>query len=267
MRSVVLVFCLLSSLFCHAAGGRALVRLCERAGVRAETIRLSDFLPPEAAAIQKEAAAIELGRRPLLGSPRYFTRQEIEQVLRSHKDLSAQFSIPEGITAFTLEWPISSDLVQRAISDYAVSHAANPRQFDGPLKLLGGPAASQPAPGLKIERVESDVVRDEVRFTVRCIRRNECGVFLATMRQPKLLSATLLGGTQVKAIVSSSITKQALVHVGTSAMLNLHNNSVVISMRVICLDRGFLGQTIRVRDGRNVFKATVVGAAAVEANL
>lgn len=270
MRSGVLLFCLLSSLVCHAAGGRALVRLCERAGVAAETVRLSDFLPPEGAAIREQAAAIELGRSPLLGSSRYFTRQQVEQALRNHADLTQRISVPDRITAFAAGWPISADIVQGAISKYAGSRGSGlDGSFSGPLTLLGSPVASQPMPDLKIDKVERDVFRDEIRFSVGCVQRNVCGIFLATMRQANGFFRQLPGGALPRARISSAVSKQLLVRAGMPAMLNLRNDSMDISLPVICLDRGSLGQIIRVRDasGRKIFRAKVIGAAQVQASL
>lgn len=269
MRSRVLLFCLLSPVLCHA-GGKPLVRLCERTTVTAKTVRLSDFFPPEVTAIREEAAAIELGRSPLLGSSRHFIRQEIEDALRDHPGLSKQLFIPDSITAFRAGWPISTDVVQSAIFRYTTSRDSNSGGLSfGPLTLLGNPVANQPVPDLKIVKVERDIFHGEVRFTVRCVQRNECGMFLATVRQTQTFSSQLLSGRQALAGISPMTFKPLLVRAGAPAMLNLRNDAMNISLRVICLDRGSLGQIIRVRDaaGQKIFRAKVVGAAEVQASL
>jgi hypothetical protein len=266
-----LIFALLSPLLCHAAEGRALVRLCERAGVAGETIRLSDFLPPEnSAAIRDQAAAIELGRTPLLGSTRYFLREEVEQALREHRGLLEQISIPERIVVFRTGWAISTDLVRHAISDFLAAGNLGAVWFvPSQLKVIGEPAATRNGPELKVKSVEQDKLRGEIRFVISCAQRKECGMFLATMPEPKDFSASLRDRPRSSAILPKISHQEILVRAGKPVMLSMHDGSINISLRVICLDRGSLGQTIRVRDaaGTRIFHARVVGASAVQANL
>src|SRR5882757_5349188 len=103
-----MVCCALNSMVCKAAGRESVVRLCESAGVARETIRLSDFLPPETpAGIRDTAEMIELGRSPQLSSTRIFLREQILRGLKGHPELLGQLSIPERVTVMRQSWPIT----------------------------------------------------------------------------------------------------------------------------------------------------------------
>ena len=62
---------------------------------------------------------------------------------------------------------------------------------------------------------------------------------------------------------------RALTQPGDSATLILENDGIRISLAVVCLQRGFLRQEIRVRDaaGQRVYRAEVVGAGLLRAPL
>jgi flagella basal body P-ring formation protein FlgA len=94
-------------------------------------------------------------------------------------------------------------------------------------------------------------------------------MFLATMPEPKDFPASLRHRFPLAAKNVTAVPREILVYAGKPAMLSMHGGAMNISMRVICLDRGSLGQTIRVRDaaGRQIFHAKVIGLAAVQANL
>ena len=269
--AVLAVCCAVSSMVCQAAGREGVVRLYERAGVAGEAIRLSDFLPPDApTALRSAAAAINLGCSPQLSSIRVLSREQVLYRIKEHTGLLEQISVPERVTVTRQGWPIAAASVRQAILDFAAKQNwGQDLSFPPEFAISGRAVALIHDPELKVESSEQDSLRDELKFVIRCVKREVCGTFLVATGLPQnfLDGKRAHTGPGVKA--SPRIQQEILAHAGQPAMLSMDSGNMHISLRVICLERGSLGQTIRAREAnsRRVFHAQVVGAGHLRANL
>ncbi len=250
------VILLLTPWVCKAAGGGATVRLRQRAGVVDNTIRLSDLLPDDAPAeVRKKARSVELGRSPLPGSYRVFAGAELTPHIKA-SGLN-QVSVPEHVVVEHQGWAISRLAVVRAISEFL---RARNVMGDLPLEfeIVGSPSATEELPSLRVERVRWDERLRVTEFTLRCVT-NGCGSFLVRSSSRSVIAAT-------KKFLEPRVW---LAKAGKPALLTLAGGGMRISLRVVCLERGALGQTIRVREKgtHREYRAEVVGAEALRAAL
>ncbi len=257
-----------SAVVCPAAGREGVVRLNERAGVAGEAIRLSDLLPADApAAVRAAALSVELARSPQLGSPRILSREQIGRGLLGHADLPARFSIPEQVTIVRQGWPIRPGSVRKAVLDFAGKQDWGLGPSDSvALELSGNPQALVEDPGLAVQSADADKLRHRLRFVVRCIRPQACGGFLVSASLPADFSNGLHPRTGLGAKPKQG---EILVRAGQPAVLNMRSGNMSIFLRVVCLERGSMGQTIRAREGNShrIFRAQVVGAGVLRSRL
>jgi hypothetical protein len=263
--ALVLAGCAMVSMVCQAAGREGVVRLNRRAGVAGEAIRLSDLLPADAPADLRTAAAVlELGKCPQLGSTRVLTGAQITQSLQSRPDVLARLLVPERVTVVRQAWAVKPLPVQRAIADFAERQHWNLRVGGlGEIEIAGNPQALTDNPALLVQNVLPDGVRHRLQFVVRCSSEQICGSFLASTEMPMNLAVA------PRAKRNSSRPGETLARAGQFALLSLDDGNLHISLRVVCLEPGLLGQTIRVRDAtsRRIFHAEVVAAGALRASL
>jgi Chaperone for flagella basal body P-ring formation len=263
--ALLLVCCVVSSTVCKAAGREGVVRLNGRAGVAGETIRLSDLLPADAPAnLRVAAVGVELGRSPQLGSRRTLSEEQITQDLKSHPEILARLFIPERVTVARRGWTIRPVLVKNAIRDFAEKQHWNlgPGDF-GAVELSGNPQALTGTPALLVQNALQDSVRHRLQFVLRCADMKVCGSFLVSTAMPLSLSHVAMARQSLRR------NGKTLARAGESALLSINGVNLRISLRVICLEPGLLGQTIRVRDAnsRRIFRAEVVGSGALRASL
>ena len=272
MKYVLLLVCLtFNSLVGKAAGREGVVRLKERAGVAGEAIRLSDLLPADAPAqVRALAMGVELGRSPHLGSPRILSGEQITRHLNAHPDWLALFSIPDHVTVVRQGWPIKPDLIRQTIFEFATKQNWS-LGSESSLTLLwsGSPHALIDNPALTVHHADQDNLRHQLRFAVGCVNKQTCGTFLVSARLPANFSRGGQMGAASGTKPGARKRREILAYAGKPAMLTMDDGNIRILLRVICLDSGSLGQTIRTRQANShrIFSAEVVGAGSLRASL
>jgi hypothetical protein len=234
-------------------------------------IRLSDLLPEDAPeGLREQAYRIELGRSPQCRTPRVLQSGEIARRLGGHAGLEQLVSIPERITVERQGQRISGDLVRRAIDEFLAMHpqGSTAADFAG-LKVLGAPEVSASAPPLRVEAARWDRQRNHLEFVIACVHEKTCGRFLAVADLPDAgpHPENFLPGPRPRA--NAGAPPPILARAGSAAMMNMEDGRIHIELRVICLQPGALGQTIRAReaDGLRIYRAQVTGAGTLRARL
>jgi len=261
-----------SPIECTAAGGEP-VRLLERAGSAGEAIRLSDLLPPVVTPeMLRAAATVQLGRSPRLGSVRVLRAREIADRL-ANSAIFEEVSIPDQIMVQRVGYQLVSENVQAVIAEF-LKKEHWPVSGVPALKWNPETYALSSSPRLEVDRTGWDAMRQELQFTVSCVPRKLCGSFLVQMPlsaegmeqwRGKFGGSSLRHG-QEKLTANRSL--PLLVRAGQSCRFLVQSGGLRISLPVICLQRGRLGQTIRVREagGHHTFTGQISSAATVQSS-
>ena len=262
--SLLLVSFALPSL-CQSNQPSLPIALRESVQIDSATVRLSDLLPPDVPnAIRQKAAAINLGRAPQIGSVRTLSREEITQRIGSDPALRLIY-VPAQITIRRDGWPISPESIRSAIARYFQAQgwkAAAP----GPegVRWDAGFTSLKPSAALEVTAVSWNRSGNDLEFRLRCVERNACSSLLVRVVAPPGFS----GDSRLDSVVHNPATapglplnRPVLVKAGEAAILSTQSGGISISLQVIALQRGALGQTVRARDpsSKRIFEARVVG--------
>lgn len=267
---VALVLSLASLSAVSAAQDR--VHLLGIALVDQKNVRLSDVLYPDAPdTLRRMAEGIILGVSPQPGSVREFSREQIEHGLAGEPSLLARLEIPLGLRVERRRWPIAADLIQNALHRFfRVSGAeGDGRALSGttigveekkgsrtiavhePPQLALSPRAAVDAYGATCEPGQ---LRLQVRL--RCRDRLLCGDFMVTVTD-----ATVVAARCAHNPLSAGQRSILLVPAGSKAMLHWQIGNVRLSLPVVCLESGSLGQIVRVldADSHRILRGQVMG--------
>jgi len=256
------------SMFCPQCSVGQTVTLLAQVEVAGQTIRLSDLLPGDAPkGMLRTGAEVELGQAPRLGSVRVLNPAEIELALENRPDLLPRLAWPERIAVRRIGYLIPAEAIREAIARRLPGGAVQSwkRVAAGPLEVR----SLVPNPALRVEGTDWDERQKRMQVYLRCSRPSECGRFVVYVDQPQ--SRTARPEKEVRPASNSSLKRPGhpldsieqtpvLLHAGQKATLFLEDKQVRISLRVICLQGGRLGERIRVLDtaGRRVFRAEVI---------
>lgn len=251
------VFCLP----CPALPAVSLVTLAE---VRQNTIRLSDLLPPEAGqALRQASAAIELGRSPQAGSRRVLEAAQIAERLASDPNLLRRLAIPDRIVIWRTAFPIPGEAIRQAIAGSLRAKGNETDLAESVLQWSGEVTSSEENPALQMESLHMDSRRQALEVRLRCVKPTACGSFLAYLRvrQPGLADWNQESAARRSGVANQPASGEVLAQAGKRATLILASDAMRISVPVICLERGVLGQRVRVLDTANhrVLTAEVQG--------
>jgi len=239
-----------------------------------DTILLSDFLPASASEnLRSTSQQIELGRAPEPGTLRVFAGAQIAAAAQS---LGDTLSVPDRVTVRRTTWLISREAIWKAISKFLAQHGWSGGQITGQPELSWPAiAAGDERPILEATRATRDLHGAAWEISVRCIDHTLCGKFLVRMAGAKLASrnaAVFTASPPVEGISRTSPTSRKvrpaiLAKSGSPASLIVVGKGFRITLPVICLQPGTLGQRIRVRDpaGTRILIAEVVSAETLRA--
>jgi hypothetical protein len=262
---------------------RGRVRAVHLVRVEADSVTLADFLPagtPQG--VRSRAARIVLGAAPLAGSPRRFSREEIER--RLGPELAREIEIPASVVVERRARELSREEVLGAIraalgkkgfADAAELHvadvqlgmpvmvtAANPG-----LRVLG--MKFDPALHLAIFRLWTAKEREIRPFDVMARPVGGLGAWLGTTDGARGMEARDRAAARAAMMARRERRPQGkpLVMALRMASLVLVSGTMEIHTTAEALEPGYLGQVIRVRmtSTRQVMRAKVVGADCLEA--
>jgi flagellar basal body P-ring formation chaperone FlgA len=259
-----------------ASDGSRVVPLRAVVEVKPGEVWLSDFLPSDApAGLRRAAAAIEICRAPQPGSVRVLEAGQIEGRLGQRAAEFRQLLVPARVTVRAVGWPIAEESVRHAISKFlreqdgksdlpAVSKIEWPEEF----------TATAEYPSLQAIGMEWDERQHSAQFRLRCSDRISCGSFMVHVPLPPEFSQQWHESLRAESAPdpqppSPGTPGTILAERGKAATLIFDAGNVRISLRVICLERGELNQQIRVFNvqSRRVFRAEVVGVGLLRATL
>lgn len=252
------------------------VILRRTANVTGDTVQLVDLLPEHAPASLRVAfAGIELGRSPQPGSLRVLEDSQVKSYLQTRPTVLGQLLVPERITVRRVDWPISRTEAWKAVSRFLqVGNAKRTSLPDAEsLRWDSGVRAGSADAALQVTASHWDSRRQAFALRVRCVESSFCGSFLVHVSGEKSglagAAAPNVHGTvglretgQAADLPQPSPRGHPLAQAGKPANLMVEGDGFRISLPVVCLERGMLGQKIRAVDSSShrVFWAEVVGA-------
>jgi hypothetical protein len=259
------------------------IELLRSAIVAGPSVLLSDLLPEEAPeSLRSMAAAISLGAAPQAGNSRILDRGTVERISSATPEVLEEVSVPERMLVSRQRRAITVSevlvAIRAAVSERQVpsEDTLEPEDVRLETDILVAPGD----PGLRVVRMNLDRGLGRARFLLWASRDPQVLPFYATVRvgrdsalSPVLFSARLGDNAKVAAghrlsPATERLPKpEILVAQGELATLTLQSAAVRIFVDVVCLERGTLGQTIRVRlpDSEKIFSAHVDGKSRLEA--
>lgn len=157
-------------------------------------------------------------------------------------------------------YAITTERIAAAVTSSGVTVSADQ------VMLLANVVASIAEPQLKVKSIDRS---DDRRAVARleCASPNQCLPFMVALR----IAADSAGNSSDARAqsLSSARSSAPLVRAGSPATLLLEGPHVHISLSVVCLENGILGQTIRVasRDRRQFYTVHVVREGVLEGSL
>jgi hypothetical protein len=274
---------------------------CEGPAVRSsveianQELSLADLLEPGSCpALLRAAAGVRLGRAPLVGSVRVIEGEEVRALLRKlapNAEGSASgidmIHIPERVVV-RHAGPRSScaEIGERVL---VLGHWRSEIGQTGELSA-GNPAPNMECGGvgripegvpLALGKVVWDPASGSWRISARCVQASDCVPFqvrvwghdLQLRSSPVLASlptsakpASALPGTSLEPKVHV-LAEPGLVHPGQRIRLLWDENGIRMTLPVICIDAGGVGQRVRARiaPSSRVVRAIVVDAGTLRA--
>ncbi len=248
------------------------IRLLEIAEVRGGVVSLEDLLPPQApAALHRAAAGIQLCKTPQVGSSRVLRAEEILRRV-DNTALLQSLSIPEMVIAHNPGWPVEVEAVRSAISYFLERQNWSREKIESAGLTFPSISAAERDPRLQVATAVRDHRSGTVEFRMRCSDRLACSSFVAilSLRSRDVAAPEFRVQDPTRRVDLSEAPQGAfLAQKAKLATLVLQGKGMQLSLPVICLDAGRLGQQIRVRDSKTgrVFTAEVTGVELLKAQL
>lgn len=285
-KNLLVITAIAAVLICGGAAHAARlprIELLRAASVSGTQVLLSDLLPAGAPeSLRTLAADISLGAAPLAGNSRVLERNAVERDAGASPGLLSEVSVPERMIVSRDERAITLyevfTAIRLALKKSGVLSAGSLRPEDifleSHILVLPGDA------GLQVMRIDFDRGLRRARFLLWPSHDPQVLPFYVTARFTTGLPLTpISSGLQIgRSARDSGVPEQAntgqrptmhdiLVEQGEQATLSLQSTGVRIFVDVVSLEKGSLGQQIRVRlpDSTKILKARVDGRSSLEA--
>jgi hypothetical protein len=228
------------------------VVLLDDAEVQGDVILLANLLPPYASYAMRDAAArISLGTSPQNGSARRLSADAIVAAIQDSGLPATSFFVPQTVTIRRSGRALTRQEAWAAIQAFLGKHPVNAlrtlRADD--LTLDAGVSVSSDSVKLVVTRLTFDDALHRARFRLRLQGIPSGQPFYVTARVPSGTTglARPAFGTTSRDMDSFAPASAVLVDPRQSARLHLHSADSDMLLTVQPLQRGTLGQTIRVR--------------------
>jgi len=277
-RSYFLVLAFFTCLLWPAStkAGVARIALLEHSQVRGDSIFLSDFLPKNAPhTLWHAATKISLGVAPQYGSSRKISRTFIMATMNANGISPVDFVIPEVLTVQHAGHQVTREEVFAAVQQALAKNKSAewpPFQLED-LSLDAAVFVPDDRPELEVTQITFDEFIGCARFRLWTRSAPEVHPFFATARtstQSPILSSSLSAtntGVASVALRGSKSAQPILIESNRLARLHLHSANASMLLEVKTLQRGSLGDVIRVRlpgNGKTLL-ARVDGSGSLEA--
>lgn len=256
-------------------GGTRPVALLSSAEVSGDAVLLSNVLPSDAPPdLQRRAEGIRLGTAPQDGATRTISREAIAAILERSLLPGSSFLIPEYITIRRTGRVVTRQEVFRAIQAAMGSTSPQGRSELRLEDIRLGPAVriSVAEPQLRVTQVLLDHRTGCVWFRLKAAASPEVLPFYVALRSPSFFGKGPLVSRAVSANATlphpaPDSTLPILVEPGSPARLCVRSPDSKMVLTVNPMQRGRLGETIRVRlpGTAKILKARVAGKAYLDA--
>ncbi len=257
-------------------------RVLTEAFVEGKNIRLSDVLSSDSPSDSRRLAeGLVLGDSPRLGSVREFSREQIERILVGEPFPLANVEVPPSIRVERKAWPIAPDLLQAALQRFLLAPAADRTSVagkalnsavartiaeDGESRSIqvaaGASKAASPRASVEAYSARCELGQRRLQVRLRCPDRALCADFMVAVTDAKVVATRC-----ARSALSRSERTLPLIAAGSKATLYWQSGSLRLSLPVVCLEPGSLGQMVRVLDANShrVLRAQVTGARELKA--
>jgi hypothetical protein len=269
--NILLLFCGALAPTIASAGVLRVVLLAD-VQVQGDAILLANLLPPNAPrAISDAAGKITLGSAPQNGTPRQFSNDAIITAIQDAGLRPASFVVPLTVTVHRTARPLTLLDIWPAIQFFLEKHPVNALRNLQPADLTF--AASVAISGnnnrLAVTRLTFDAALHRANFCLRIQNVPGAQRFEVTARISSSPSNNARRGFRQTSGDAPDLSASAMVLVDPrqSAHLRLHSPDSEMLLAVRPLQRGHLGETIRVRlrPSGKTLQARVVGQNALDA--
>jgi hypothetical protein len=259
----------------NALAGGLRIALLADTGVQGDTILLANLLPGNApGALRTAAEAITLGAAPHSGTVRRFSRDAILAALQSHSLSPSSFQIPEVVTVHRGGRLLTQQEAFAAIDTVLAKNqiAESPKFTLGDLAFNAAVTVPSGDPQLEVTQITFDEAIGRARFRLRSHAAPGVNAFYVTARVSPEISAAaspiagrVLAGMFAK--TRSPVDSPVLVDPRQYARLHMRSTNADMQLAVKPLQRGRLGETIRVRcpASGKTWQARVVGKDSLDA--
>jgi len=269
---LTLVFAEVLTAYSVVAAEPIRVEIPVEVSVRTNTLVLADLLPATAPRDLKSlAASIDLGSAPQIGSKRYLSRDFIVSTLDSAELLPSSFSVPDFVSVYRIARRITRDEVLAAVQDTARINPSLSSIDTSTLALDISVDVPNRDPQLEVIQTIVDAPLHCVHFRLAARAAPTAVPFFATahLTSDSLVSAPrnsprVLSLAPVPRDIALA---PILVSTGTVARLHVHSANSDMQLFVKPLQRGRLGETIRVEllGTHKVLQGRVIAAGQLDA--
>jgi len=252
------------ALFLILVGGEVSGQRLELRGVvevRRDTVLLSDLLPADSSPLVREASAVVgLGPSPKLGTTRVIEAAWIAKALGAQPGLLRKLVIPDRVLVRRGGFPVSRGAIVSALQSFYQKSGQNVDLENVELNWDAGWATLEAGLKLEVTRAFWDAARRSWQWWMHSADGTRLPDFLVQGADSELLPAPERASARANRPQESKA-GPALMNVGTKAWLIAESGGIRLQTEVICLERGGLGQQIRVRSatGHQVFQAEIIG--------
>jgi hypothetical protein len=257
-----LVFSICIPAMCARAGTLQPVQLRESAVVRGDRITLSDLLPADAPlTLRQQGSEVTLGASPNLGSTRVFTAEGVVRGLATKPELLRYLKVPDRILVRRQGVPLDRDSLGAVARRFLEETGFNIPD-DAPLTWDREIVTRTTSPALAVSRAKSGLTRNSTELWMRCVDRGTCPDFLARVQNTTCSPGRRLQHPSNSADRPGTASSDERIKEGSKAWLIIDSGSIRLSLAVVCLQPGSIGEKIRVLSPSNhrVFLAEIVGA-------
>ncbi len=267
------------------------VSVVTSAEVTGRKLVLADLLAPGVCPeLRQAASAVELGSAPLPGSVRVLEGGEVRRLLvetlgaLGNGEIEINESeIPQRILVRHAGLTKSCDEIWETVAQQLRAHSSAAAEFAIPAALVEDPrpravdcgAANRVPHGARLElsKIFWDPALRSWEFSLHCADSRDCIPFLVRLRasSPARLIAQVPNRAAIAVATSRSATprqaiaphtgSELLVRPGQTVTLRWEQEGIRLVLPVTCLDRGALGESVRVRirSSNRVLRAEVIG--------
>jgi hypothetical protein len=277
-KTIMRILCVPSLLLLSVTGHAAPpgIALLAHVHVQADIILLANLLPTDApTAIRLAAAAAPLGSAPQIGAVRRFSRDAIRDAIEAAHLPLASFDIPESAIVRRTGHVATRTAIFNAIAQALAKENPSVASALQPDNLVYDPSTA--TSGIDtifvVTQMQFDPSLQRARFRLQPKTSSHALPFYVTADLPASVSSRALHrislrNSSQRVVPLTTPLANSLVDPRHHVVLHLHSSASDMLLSARPLQRGALGQMVRVRlrDSGKTFMARVTGSNSVDAS-